>query len=187
MSGWVESWTDNKMFKLAEEKRRQQAVVKKFIADHPEYDPQNDDNNKLLVDYIEGSKRPFTTETIEWAYKQCKVFLETKKKNFYQKISTALTNQSTASVSLPVEGDPKPEVAGGYSYTSIKMLGKDYKLPYYYDADVGEVTEQLNAVAAAIDAAFEAKLPDIDDSPAPKYDTEIAPTKTERRIKDDDD
>ena len=86
MPGWGQSWTDNKMFKLEEEKRRQQAVVKKFIADHPEYDPQNDTNNKTLVDFIEASKRPFTTATIEWAYEQL---------SWIQKISTALNNRTT--------------------------------------------------------------------------------------------
>ena len=76
MPGWGTSWTDNKMFKVEDEKKRQQAVVKKFIADHPEYDPQNDDNNKALVDFIENSKRPFTTETIEWAYESLKIILQ---------------------------------------------------------------------------------------------------------------
>ena len=54
------------------EKARQQAVVKKFIADHPEYDRTNETNNKMLVNFIEGSLRPFTTDTIEWAYQHLK-------------------------------------------------------------------------------------------------------------------
>jgi hypothetical protein len=54
------------------EKARQQAVVKKFIANHPEYNPTNETNNKMLVDFIEVSLKPFITDTIEWAYQHLK-------------------------------------------------------------------------------------------------------------------
>jgi hypothetical protein len=175
MPGWGESWTDNKMFKLDEEKRRQQRVVKKFIADHPEYDPSNDANNKLLVDFVEDSKRPFTTDTIEWAYAHLKTFFNPKPKSFYQKISTALTNKSTSSVPLPEKIKDPIGYPANYTtiqgYKTIQMMGQNYNVPYYYD----EVEAALNAEPA------------VDMPNSAKYDRDIAPTKTERRIKDDDD
>ena len=108
MPGWGQSWTDNKMFKLAEEKRRQQAVVKKFIADHPEYDPKNDYNNKALVDLVEASERPFTSETIEWAYAKMLEPLIV-----FKNIPTALNNTNMSEyyykVKRQVKLETKPE------------------------------------------------------------------------------
>ena len=195
MPGWGTSWTDNKMFKVEEEKKRQKAVVKKFIADHPEYDPQNDDNNKALVDFIENSKRPFTTETIEWAYESLKIILQPKKKNVFQKISTALNNSNMSVAPPPPVLDPIPEVAG---YMTVNVLGKDYDVPYYSNEDVktlkqgtyfsvdqvkAEILELADTMQKEVDKVGIA----VDVAPILAYDKDIAPTKTQRRIKDDDD
>jgi hypothetical protein len=70
---------------MMDEKTRQQNVVKKFIADHPEYDPTNESNNEVLVDFIESSQRPFTDETIEWAYESLRVNLDITPEPVYDK------------------------------------------------------------------------------------------------------
>lgn len=70
---------------MMDEKTRQQNVVKKFIDDHPEYDPTNESNNKVLVDFIEDSQRPFTDETIEWAYELLRVDLDLTSEPVYDK------------------------------------------------------------------------------------------------------
>lgn len=171
MAGWGESWTDNKMFKLQEEKQRQRAVVKMFLANHPEYDSKNDDNNKALVDVIEASKRPFTNETIEWAYESIKVC-----KNIYKNVSTALTN-STTSIAPPPQPKYSTEPLG---YMSVNMYGKPVSIPYYDLADV----ESIKTVEKIIEGFKEVE---VDKEPAVQYDKDIKPTTTARRIKDDDD
>jgi len=194
MPGWGQSWTDNKMFKLEEEKRRQQKVVKQFIADHPEYDPANDDNNKALVDFIEASKRPFTTETMEWAYDALKVILQPKKKNIFQKISTALNNSNMSVAPPQLISDPTPEVAG---YMTVNIMGTDFHVPYCSEDDVKtvkpgtyysqeQVKEEILELADAMEKMSE-NVVAVDAVPHPVYDKDIAPTKTVRRIKNDDD
>ena len=190
----LETPTDNKMFKLEEEKRRQQKVVKQFIAEHPEYNPQNDDNNKALVDLIEASQRPFTTETIEWAYESLKLIIQPKKKNIFQKISTAL-NDSNMSVAPPqLISDPTPEVAG---YMTVNVMGTDFHVPYYSNEDMKtikpgtyysqeQVKEEILELADAMEKVSE-NVVAVDAVPHPVYDKDIAPTKTVRRIKNDDD
>jgi hypothetical protein len=187
MPGWGTS--------CEEEKRRQQAVVKKFINDHPEYDPKDDDNNRMLVDFIEASKRPFTSETMEWAYESLKLILQPKKKNIFQKISTALNNSNmSVAPPEPVIQDPTPEVAG---YMSVNVMGKEYKVTYYSSEDVKtikqgtyfseeQVKDEILELAAVMEKAREPVIA-VDAVPHPVYDKTIAPTKTQRRIKDDDD
>lgn len=138
MAGWGESWTDNKMFKLQEEKKRQQAVVKLFLANHPEYDSKNDANNKELVDLIELSKRPFTIETIEWAY--ASLFAGTK--NFYKKISTALSNTSfNDALSLNTYQVPFQTVGMGTKFVTVsdnELVDKEPEVQY--DKDIRPTT-----------------------------------------------
>lgn len=162
MTTWGNTWTDNKMFKLQEEKRRQQAVVKKFIADHPEYDHNNDDNNRALVDFLEASQKPFNTETIEWAYKELQYLLKPKKKSFFPKISTSLNNNSTSTIPVPTTAISKSEWQKKFDYKMDYVLGQAIQIFHPPDKKV-------------------------DETPAIMYDKDIAPTTTVRRIKDDTD
>lgn len=69
--GWGKTWTDNKMFKVEEEKKRQKKVVQNFLDQHPDYYhcPEND---KLLVDLVEASfpDKKFEGILLVWAYKK---------------------------------------------------------------------------------------------------------------------
>lgn len=139
------------MFKLEEEKRRQQKVVKTFIANHPEFDYKNDNNAKVLVDFIEASQRAFTTETIEWAYQWLFVH--------------------------PV-GTLKGFIDGAINANIISKSS-------YYDAKKRQ--DEAEALACLILKEQERSERNIDTPSDTRYDTDIAPTKTVRRIKDDND
>lgn len=156
MGMWGHSWTDNKMFKLEEEKRRQQKVVKTFIANHPEFDYKNDNNAKVLVDFIEASQRAFTIETIEWAYQTLFVHPIGTLKGF-------------------IDGAINPNVSSITS-TSTSL---------YYDAK--NIQDGAESLARLICKEQERSERSIDTSSDTRYDKDIAPTKTVRRIKEDND
>ncbi len=106
------------------ELKRQENVVKKFRADHPEYDPANSEQNKCLVDIIENSKRPFTTETIEWAYKEL---------IFYNSWIEAFKNG-------PINFEPvSPPAFYGNSIASMGTSGTSFTLPEGYNETVKQV------------------------------------------------
>lgn len=158
---WGDNWTNNSVYKYQEEDKRQRAVVKKFIQDHPEYDSTNQVNNKKIVDYIEPSKRPFTTETIEWAYRM--LFTYPAKSDEIQaklkKISTSLNNTTMSDVI------PELDNGGLKGNTALQA--------------------EINMLAKIIEREQQRSERSVDTPSVESYDKEIAPTKTERRIKED--
>lgn len=178
--GWGKTWTDNKMFHMKDETERQKAVVKKFLSDHPEYF-QCDWNDKAIVDSIELSKRPFTTETIEWAYETVKDVLNKKTGFFEKKTKESYKesyNEAIKKISSGLNNkDSQQQDSNLYQLQQLQQVANQQS--FFNDLlKLGASSQQW----IGTDTVVKSK---VEETTAPKSDG-IVPLETTRRIKDND-
>jgi hypothetical protein len=165
---WGKSYTNNSVYKYVGEEMRQKAVVAKFIQDHPDY-YQCDWNDKSMVDFIELSKKPFTTETINWAFQEVKHLLNPKPgtkwpKGWGQKVGSRITEAFSTSLNNSTTDSVQPAELSPASYMPVNIDGTEYQIPVYGEGSTSTVQPVVQSKPEA-----------------------IAPLQTGRRIKDDDD
>jgi hypothetical protein len=129
---WGGSYTNNSVYQYSDEVARQKAVVKKFIQDTPEY-YQCDWNDKSMVDFIELSKKPFTTETINWAFQEVKHLLNPKPgtkwpKGWGQKVGSKITEAFSTSLNNSTTDSVQPAELSPASYMPVNIDGTDYQI-----------------------------------------------------------
>jgi hypothetical protein len=189
---WGDNYTSNSVYKYADEEARQKAVVKKFIQDTPEY-YQCDWNDKQMVDYIELSKKPFTTETINWAYEQVKGYLNPYPnifKNVPKLIGTSLSKATTDNV-MPTDAGvvakASKEVLAANTMQLLQMIQMGMM-----KTQVAQKTEAAYAEDKEFLGNLKAQTPYVarseqGDKAVVDSKEKVAPLQTGRRIKDVDD
>lgn len=172
MGMWGTSWTDNKVYKMEEESKRQKAVVKHFLETNTDYF-QCDENDKALVDYIEKHypSSKFSHVLLMHAYNALGMEgkLKLKPKSWWIPSGFSKSNSGA---------DPEFFSPGSASYNA----------KFVTDFEVQEIKILADLLKKEIERVESTSTvyEEFDESRKTVIEDGVAPIQTSRRIKDDD-